>query len=230
MDVKFGKLSANMFNPSTQHVEENFFASSPKIEQKPKEQQHSSSTRLNDYDSNILENNAYKDMEDEMLKIEHKIGILENSLDKIKKEIEDMADFGNISMLNQLITRKIALEKELMELNKKYGELGLGAKLSGQIASAVNFTSKKKSTTFSRTKDFLSKKVLARISKKFKYSQNMKEALEKLANINSNVDELITMQVPYGETISRYEKLTAYLGKANMLHSRISRNLKEMTE
>ena len=57
----------------------------------------------------------------------------------------------------------------------------------------------------------------------------MKEALEKLSDINANVDELITMQVPYGETINRYEKLTAYLGKANMLHSRISKNLKEMT-
>jgi len=58
----------------------------------------------------------------------------------------------------------------------------------------------------------------------------MKEALEKLSNINLSVDELIKMQVPYGETIDRYEKLTAYLNKANVIHSQISRNVNDMTK
>lgn len=226
MDVKFGKLSANMFNSSAAQVEGNFFATIPKTT--PKEQAPSNSNRLNDYDSNIMENTAYREVDDEMLKIEYRINILEELLSKIKKEIEDMADFGNVSVLNQLITRKIAIEKELAELNKKYSELGLGAKISGQIASVVNFTSKKKSTPLSKTKTFLFKKVLGKLSKKFKYSQNIKEALEKLSNINSNVDELITMQVPYGETINRYEKLTAYLSKANLLHSQISQNFNKI--
>lgn len=225
MDVKFGKLSNNFFTSSSAiTTDENFFINAAKIITPQKNQ--ANSNRLNDYDSNILENNAYQELDDVMLKLEHKIEILESSLSKINKQIAALESFDESIQVNQLIIRKKAIEEELIEFNKKYSELGLSAKISGQIASVVKFTSKKRVTTFSLTKDFLAKKVLAKISKKFNYSQNMKEALEKLSNINTNVDELITMQTPYGETINRYEKLTAYLNRANVIHSQISKCLK----
>lgn len=58
----------------------------------------------------------------------------------------------------------------------------------------------------------------------------MKDSLEKLSSINSSVDELVTMQVPYGEMEKRYEKLTAYLNKANSIHSEISNNLNSINK
>ncbi len=237
MDVKFGKIKhSNIFTATStsspslsvdESSDENIFA---KFSQKAPDKTFSTTNRMNDYDSNILENNAYQDMPDEMLKIEHKIGLLENSLAKINSEISALESFGETVQIGDIKLRKDAIEKELAELNKKYSDLGIGARISGQIASVVKFTSNKKTNTFSKAKDFLTKKVLAKISKKFNSSQNMKEALEKLSNINSNVDELITMQVPYGETVDRYEKLTAYLNKANVIHSQISKNLKDVNK
>ncbi|MFA7659364.1 MAG: hypothetical protein WCY19_08010 [Candidatus Gastranaerophilaceae bacterium] len=230
MDVKFGKIRPNnenifaaaLNNPS----DANFFASNYKKEVEPKkEETPASGSRINDYDSNILENNAYQEISDEMFKIEHKIGILEELLSKISSEVDALESLGYEIQISDLKDRKQKIEQELAELNKKYSELGLSAKISGQIASAINFTSGKKLNPLSKIKKNFAKKVLTKISKKFCHSQALKEALENLSNINLSVDELIKMQVPYGETISRYEKLTAYLNKANVIHSQISKNL-----
>jgi len=226
MDMKIDKHKLDNFFLSslTNRSDENFFASATNIE--VKEQKQSVSTRMNDLDSNILENNAYQVLPDEMLKIEHKISLLENSLTKISVEANAMKGFVESSQIKENENRKKLVEKELADLKKKYSELGITARISGQITSVVNFTSAKKNSILSRTKDFLSNKVLAKISKNFQQSQEMKATLEKLSSINSNVDELITMQVPYGETVNRYEKLTAYLNKANVIHSKISKDLK----
>lgn len=227
MDVKFGKVKPNnniFLNLSANHSDENFFMLNSNAEKNEQEKQ-TFSPRLNDYDSNILENNAYQLLPDEMLKIEHKINMLENTLSKICGEIEALKTLGAYMQVEELEERKQKIEQELSELNKKYSELGLSSKISGQIAAAVNLTSNKRTSIFSKAKNFLSKKILAKISKKFGHNQAIKEALENLCNINSGVDELIRMQIPYGETEKRYEKLTAYLNKANTIHSEISKNV-----
>lgn len=234
MDVKFGKIKPNnniFFESPANNSDDNFFASSPNFEWNGNKQENSTlGSRINDYDSTILENNAYQAISDEMFKIEHKIEILETTLSKLDNEIETLQSLGYSVQISNLKDRKQKIELELAELNKKYSELGLSAKISGQIAAAVSLKSHKKNTIFSKVKFFLSNKILAKISKKFNYSQTMKEALENLGNINLSVDELVKMQVPYGETLNRYEKLTAYLNKANSIHSQISKNLDVITK
>lgn len=241
MDVKFGKLRPNSMpksitsNSQNNSVEENIFASNPYSPKGDMKQSNSNSgSRINDFDSNILENNAYKDIPDDMLKLEYRIGVLEDSLAKINSEVEALESLGYVIQIaaatSDLIERKRKIEEELAQLNKKYSELGLGARISGQIASTVSFTSKRKPKLFSKIKGFVFSKILPKLSKKFGYNQLMKESLTKLANINSNVDELINLQVPYGETLSRYEKLTAYLNKANAIHSKISRDMNSHTK
>jgi len=227
MDVKFGKVrpNKNIFVNSSANRDDNFFTSNQPKEQPNYQESATNGTRLNDLDSNILENSAYQDISDEMFRIEHRIGMLEGNLSKITNEIEALESLGAEIQVTDLKDRKQKVEKELQEMNKKYSELGIGSKLSGHIASAVNFGSKKKVTQFSRFKKFVSKKIFAKISKKFGYTQDMKEALGNLSNINTSVDELIKLRVPHGETVSRYEKLTAYLNKANVIHSQISRNM-----
>lgn len=228
MDVKFGKVKPNnniFLNSSANYSDENFFIANSNAEKNNEQQKQIFSQRINDYDSSILENNAYQMLSDEMFKIEHKISILENTLSKIRSEIEALKTLGAYMQVEELEERKQKIERELTELNKKYSELGLSSKISGQIAAAVNLTSNKKYNIFSKAKIFLSKKILAKISKKFGHNQSIKEALENLCNINSGVDELMKMQIPYGETEKRYEKLTAYLNKANTIHSQISKNV-----
>jgi hypothetical protein len=127
--------------------------------------------------------------------------------------------------------RKRKIQEELVELNHKYSELGFGAKISGQIASVVKSSSSMKNLSgIAKTKKFFAKNVMGKISKKFGQAQSMKEALENLSNINTSVDELIKMQAPYGEMVERYEKLTAYLNQANVIHSKITRNVEAITK
>ena len=233
MEIKFGKVRPNnspFLTSLTAHSDANFFVAGSNLEQKHEQSKQPFSPRINDYDSNILENNAYQDIPDEMLKIEHKMGILENILDKMNNEIDALESLGADIQICDLKERKRKIEQELVEMNKNYSQLGLSAKISGQITSVINYTSNKKLNALSRFKLFLSKKVLARISKKFQSNQNMKEALENLSSINMSVDELINLQAPYGEAINRYEKLTAYINKANIIHSQISKNMDAMSK
>lgn len=235
MDVKFGKIKPqnNIFLTSlAPTTDENFFSqnSKPKQEEKKQEPSASSGSRMNDLDSNILENNAYQELPDEMFKIEHKMGLLEENISKLNNEIETLESLGYDIQVYNLKSQKEKIEKELAQLNKEYSKLGLSSKISGQIASVMSFKSRKKINIFSRAKRFVSKKILAKLSKRFNFNETMKDALDNLSNINFSVDELIKMKAPYGETVRRYEKLTAYLNKANLIHSQISRNINDITK
>lgn len=232
MDVKFGKIRPNSQNlPSEPHAiqtEANIFA--VKKESKETRITPKSGAKINDYDSTILENNAYQNIEDDMFKLEHKISLLEDNLSKLNGEIDALESLGYLIQVSDLKERREKIKQELIELNKKYSELGISAKISGQIASVIGFTSKSKKSSISKVQNFIAKKVLSKISKKFNYSQNMKEALENLSNINTSVDELVNLQIPYGKKIERYEKLTAYLNKANVIHAQITKNMNEITK
>lgn len=232
MEVKFGKIRSNssFVKSTTNNSESNFFENKSDFTWEDNNQNQLIGGRINDLDSNILENNAYQSMPDEMFKLEHKMNLLETSLSKINSEIEALNSLGYSIQIYELKERKRKIEEELADLSKEYSKLGLSAKISGQLTTALNFTANKKPKILPLIGNFLSKKVLAKLSKKFDYSQTMKEALDNLSNINANVDELIKMQTPYGETVSRYERLTAYLNKANSIHSQITRNVNEITK
>lgn len=232
MDVKFGKLRPNyktIVNSSPSQVDGNFFVENSQQEE-TEQLSPNIGLRINDYDSSILENNAYQLLSDDMFKVEHKMSMLESTLLKINSEITALQSLGAAIQISELIERKEKIERELAELNKIYSELGISTMISGQIASAVNFTAKKRRNLLSKTRTFISRKILAKISPKMCLNQAMRDALENLCNINLGVDELIKMQIPYGETSKRYEKLTAYLNKANTIHSQISRNMDALTK
>lgn len=235
MEIKFGKVkpttNTSLSFPSLQNrIDENFFNAESTENENQKQKQDAPGCRLNDFDSNILEKSAYQDLPDEMFKIEHRIDILEKTLSKINNEIEALKSLGADIQISELQERKQKIEQEIIKLSQEYSSLGISAKISGQIASAVNFTSGKKQNPISSFSNFISKNVLAKVSKKFGYTQSIKESLSKLSDINSGVDELINLQTPYGENISRYEKLTAYLNKANVLQSQISKNINQITK
>lgn len=236
MEVRFGKIvtasNEKIFSAQPKRdLDGNFFSSNPDSEnQNERRERSSSGLRMNDYDSNILENNAYQLIEDEMFKLEHKIGILENTLSRLNSEIDALENLNYDIQVPALKDRRQKLERELEESKKKYSQMGISAKISGGLVSAVNFTSGKKNNVFSKAKNFVTKRILAKISKKFGCSQNIKEALANLSDINTSVDELITLQTPYGESVNRYEKLGAYLNEVNVIHSRITKNVNSITE
>ena len=67
-----------------------------------------------------------------------------------------------------------------------------------------------------------------KISKKVNSVVTLSDSLEQLSQISKSVDELVDMNVPYGEKVQNYEKLTEYLNQANMIHSKITKSMGKM--
>ena len=63
--------------------------------------------------------------------------------------------------------------------------------------------------------------------KNFKTVLELKNSLVTLQSINKSVDELMTLNIPYGEQIDKYEQLSKYIIKANSIQAEISQNIKK---
>ena len=198
----------------------------PQVELTPEQkEQWQSHARLNALDSTLLENEAYQNMDNEVFKKEYKISRIEESIKAIDDEIERAKAIEDFQKADILIMRKHNLQAQLKELNQDYGSSDLTTKLSGNLTSMMS----KKPTFFGKVIDncvsFMSGKVLPRISKKFDSGRTIKTALNKLETLNKNVDELVTMQTPYGEADERYDMLGEYLNQANVIHFNISKTV-----
>ena len=55
----------------------------------------------------------------------------------------------------------------------------------------------------------------------------LKKSLVKLENLNKSVDELMGMNIPYGENYNKYEQLSKYIIKANSIQSQITKQIKD---
>ena len=181
--------------------------------------------RLNDFDVNILEENAYMNVEDESLKLEYKIEDKENVLKDLNEKITIADKVGNQQDLFSLRIKKQRIEGELRDLYKEYASRDLPSKISDGINNIAQTANKRKMPVINAIKKFIKRQILARVSKRFKSLVVLGDSLDTLATINKNVDELIKMKTPYGETAQNYERLTEYLYKANKIRSQISRSM-----
>ena len=178
--------------------------------------------RLNDYDNNLFSENAYKKVDDETFQLEYKINRIENKLKSINLQLvsaKSMNDFQQIDVLN---IKKHQYENELQKLHEMYRNQSLPTKLSGEIVNFLTVKPKIPEGALKNVIDFLNQNLFARISDKFNSNLHIKEALVKLENINRNVDDLVSMQTPYGETPEKYDQLLQYLNKANVIQYQIS--------
>ena len=178
--------------------------------------------RLNDYDLNILNDNSFKDLDDKTLKLECLIAEKEEALDALNSKIKGAELLGKLLDVMDLKIRAKHIENELVQLREEYSKRNITEKLTDVI------TPKKKKIKLSpihRLARFVSRKIIARMSKKVQSILDMSDSLETLTSINENVDELIAMKVPYGETKANYEKLTNYLYRANRIHSEINKKM-----
>lgn len=183
--------------------------------------------RLNDLDSTILEDKAYLKVEDESLKLEYKIEDKEKILKDLNEKIKIADNVGTQQDLLSYKIKKQRVEKELRELYKEYSSQNLPAKISGGINNAVAGVNQRKMPILNSIKRFIKRQILARVSKRFKSIVALGDSLETLATINKNVDELIKMKTPYGETTQNYERLTEYLYRANKIRSQINHSMKK---
>lgn len=181
--------------------------------------------RLNDIDQNILNNNSFKDLDDKTLKLECLIAEKEEALDALNSKIKVAELLGKLLDVMDLKIQAKQIENEIADLREQYSKRGLAEKLTTVITPKKT---KVKLSPIARLARFVSRKVIAKMSKKVQSIFDMSDSLETLTSINENVDELIAMKVPYGETKANYEKLTNYLYRANKIRSQINKRMQKL--
>ncbi len=181
--------------------------------------------KIDNYDSAILEDRAYLNMEDTSLKLEYQISLLEDNISILDEEINGAKLIEDEEKIKLLSRKKLRMERQLKILMFKYTNLDFTSK----IIAIISLIFKKRKKQQNTIGDYMLKHFWSKISKKMKTIYELKVALEKLGNINRSVDELISMQTPVKGAKDRYEKLTSYINKANTIHSEISNNIKSKT-
>ncbi len=204
------------------NVEDNFFLQREKSYDYVQEPLR----RLNDYDFNLLKEEAYKDVSDELLKLEYRISKLESEYQNIDNQIQSARDISDYDTVEYLINRKKQIYEDLVSLAQIYNEKSLSSKISGGIfnilSPKIQNELKKLNNKLKSIKDTLLSNLPGRLSS----VQEIKKSLNKLENINKSVDELMTMQTPYGEAGDKYEQLSRYITRANAIQAKIARTLR----
>ncbi len=184
--------------------------------------EHESTRRLNDYDSNLLKEDAYKDVNDDVFKLEYKISKMEKEIKDIDGQIVAAKEIFDFVTAEKLFERRKQVLVDLRTLYEMYNNASLSAKISGSLTSKIK-------SKFEKTNNILTNywRILFRIlPKKLVRFFEIKSSLNKLENINKSVDELMTLKIPYGESADKYDQLSKYIAKANLIQSNISRYIK----
>lgn len=179
--------------------------------------------RLNDYDLNILNENSFKELDDKALKMEYMINEKEEALQNLNNKIKGAELLGKLLDVMELKIQAKKIENELVELKEKYAKQNLADRLTSKMPKK-----KRQISPLKVLARFVTRKIFSKISKKFKSIADLGDSLDVLSSINNNVDELIAMKVPYGETKANYEKLTNYLYRANRIHSQINKKMQKL--
>ena len=182
--------------------------------------------RLNNLDSEILEDKTPIKIEGENLKIEYRISEKEKEIKTLAKQIKSAESIDNQPELLTLRARKQRIEKELRTLYKEYTSKDSMTTVSKDNKGHLVVSNPRKMPVINAIKRFIQRYILAKVSRRFRSLVMLSDSLDNLNSISRNVDELLKMKTPYGETADNYEKLTEYLSKANKIRSQINKSIK----
>lgn len=177
-------------------------------------------TRLNGYDVNMI-NEIAEPADDDVVKLGVEITKRENAIEELRTKIAATERLGKLPEVINLKIKEKELEREISELKTIF------AQKKSLSKPALKHKLKKRTDmpVIRAIQRFISRKILAKLSKKFNSIMMLSDSLEMLSGINRSVDELIEMKIPYGENLENYQKLTSYLYKANKIHSQILKKM-----
>lgn len=178
--------------------------------------------RLNGYDSTILNNTNFEENKTEELSLDYRIKEKESVIKDLDAKIKTADNYGT---QNEAFGLKAKRQRIMQELDVLRKQQLYGGRVLGEKTPMYHETFKQKMPVIYKIQSFISRQILAKISKKVKSAVALTDSLEQLSKINKSVDELVDMNVPYGEKIQNYEKITEYLSQANVIHSKISKTL-----
>ena len=219
------KIGGNIFSQKYNFSEVNPF-SADFNPQEVKPTQNTTATnpikRLNGYDSAILNKTKYDEAETEDLSLEYRIKEKESIIKDLDSKIKVADNYGTQNEALGLKAKKQRITEELNTLRKQQM---YGGRILGEKSQAYHESFKQKMPIIYKIQSFISRQILAKVSKKVNSVVTLSDSLEQLSEISKSVDDLVDMNVPYGEKVQNYEKLTEYLNQANMIHSKISKSL-----
>lgn len=219
------KIGGNIFSQKYSFSEVNPF-SADFNPQEVKPTQNTAATnpikRLNGYDSAILNKTKYDEAETEDLSLEYRIKEKESIIKDLDSKIKVADNYGTQNEALGLKAKKQRITEELNTLRKQQM---YGGRVLGEKSQAYHESFKQKMPIIYKIQSFISRQILAKVSKKVNSVVTLSDSLEQLSEISKSVDDLVDMNVPYGEKVQNYEKLTEYLNQANMIHSKISKSL-----
>lgn len=179
--------------------------------------------RLNGYDSAILNQTNFEGADTEDLSIEYRIKDKEAIIKDLDAKIKSVENYGTQNEAFSLKAKRQRIMQELETLRKQ--EL-YGGRVLGEKTPLTHDNFKARMPILYKVQAFISREILARVSKKVKSVVTLSDSLEQLSQISKSVDELAAMNVPYGEKVENYEKLTDYLNQANIIHAKISKSMR----
>lgn len=183
--------------------------------------------RLNDYDFNLLKEDAYKDVSDDLFKLEYKIARTADEIKSYEAQIQAAIDINDLDLINELQTRYEHAKEDYESLVAIYNDKSISARVSDGILSLFGENLKRNYKDVQCKLNTFTEKFIEKLPKQFSSIIELKKSLSKLENINKSVDELISMNIPYGENINKYDQLSKYIIKANSIQSELSKFIKK---
>lgn len=181
--------------------------------------------RLNDYDSNILKDGAYKELSDSVFKLEYRISKTEDEIKSIESQISAAAEIDDFDKVKELQYKLSEVKYNYETLLTTYNDSALSARITDSVSKIVRQTI---GTSFSSIRKYLTsimKFIITKMPEQISSTLKIKKSLDTLKNINQSVDKLVNMTVPYGENVNKYKQLSKYIIKANSIQSDISEYL-----
>lgn len=185
------------------------------------------SRRLNDYDFNILQEDAYKEVNDELFKLEYKLARLEEEIKKIESQIFVAREIGDYNFILELNNRKKYLEEDLANALSTYNQKSFSAKISGSFSNIINNNTRNKYKVFQAKFSNFIDIIVSKLPKSITSALKLRKSLTTLETLNKSVDDLVSTNIPYGENFNKYEQLSKYIIKANSIQAEISKYIKK---
>ncbi|MBE7711916.1 MAG: hypothetical protein E7Z92_07250 [Cyanobacteria bacterium SIG31] len=192
----------------------------------PKRPVADSNRRLNDYDFNLLKEDAYKDVTDDVFKLEYKISKIEDEIKSLEYQIQAARDIDDLNLINELVERKKVLEEDFEALIALYNDKSISARITEGVSSLLGSKIKKKINDLKTKATDFTESLMLKMPGHFSSLVELKKSLSKLENINRSVDELMALNLPYGENINKYEQLSKFIIKANSIQSEINQYMR----
>lgn len=210
------------------NVKDNFFL----LEDSPsiinlKQKKTESGRRLNDYDFNLLKEDAYKDVSDDLFKLEYKISKIEDEIKIIDNQIQSARDINDYNLIEELNYRKSILKDDYEALMAIYNDKSFSARLTDKVLNMFGGKFKNELNRLNNKISCVSDSIMSKMPKQITTIFELRKTLLKLENLNKSVDDLMSMNIPYGENHNKYDQLSKYIIKANSLQADISRYIKK---